>query len=104
MKKPCKHLHFYNTISVSHQVMKSYTHTCGLHAHLNIWAKYRKYVISSQVQRQQVWVLGQGNSLNTLEVLLYKSFDPLNESLGDYFIVLIAQFTKNHKSDPLEKI
>lgn len=41
----CKHLHFYNTISLSHQVMKNSTHTCGLHAHLNTWAKYRKYVI-----------------------------------------------------------
>ncbi len=81
--------------------MKGYTHTCGLRAHLNTWAKY---IISSQVHRQQVWVLGQGNSLNTLEVLLYKSFDTLNESLGDYFIVLITQFTKNHKSDEIEKI
>uniref|UniRef100_A0A673HJN4 NADH dehydrogenase [ubiquinone] iron-sulfur protein 6, mitochondrial-like n=1 Tax=Sinocyclocheilus rhinocerous TaxID=307959 RepID=A0A673HJN4_9TELE len=26
-------------------VMKSSTHTCGLHTHLNTWTKYRKYVI-----------------------------------------------------------
>ncbi len=31
------HLHCYNTMSVSHRLMKSYTHTCGLHAHLNTY-------------------------------------------------------------------
>ncbi len=42
--KLCKHLHFYNTVSVSHQVMKRSTHTCGFHAHLNTWYKYSKNV------------------------------------------------------------
>ncbi len=55
----CKHLHFYNTVSVSHQVMKSSTQTCGL-------LPYRKYAYklsSGHVQRPQVWVFGQGNKL-----------------------------------------
>ncbi len=44
--KLCKHVHFHNTISVSHhQVRKSSTHACGLHAHLNTWTKHRTYII-----------------------------------------------------------
>ncbi len=33
--KRFRDLHFYNTINVSHRLMKSCTHTSGLHAHLN---------------------------------------------------------------------
>lgn len=32
-------MHFYNTVRVSMGNQKFYTYTCGLHAHLNSWAK-----------------------------------------------------------------
>ncbi len=71
LQKRCRDLHFYNSINVSHRLMKSCTHTSGLHAHLNSWAKYRKVQYrrvsiswkwkktSGQVQRQHMWVFGQ---------------------------------------------
>ncbi len=43
------HLHCYNTMSVSHRLMKSSTQTCGLHAHLNTCNIKEIHNVSRQV-------------------------------------------------------
>ncbi len=57
--------------------MKSLTHTCGLHSHLNTWPNTgnTSYKLSNdQMQRPQVLVFGQGIGLGVLVSFLCGRF------------------------------